>query len=115
MIGQPIVQSLAKATTSAPTTPAIAKSKNNPYTNPEVDKCYRCGESGDKSNECPKRLQANIADYEEGDDVLIQTEPKDSDFINNMAILSLVLFRKCFAVRRSLALRRDINSSIQGV
>jgi len=33
------------------------------------------------SNECSKRRPVNIADYEEEDDVIIETEPKDSDFI----------------------------------
>ena len=82
MTGQPIVQPPAKASTSTPTTtPAIRKSKDNPYTKPEVGKCYRCGEQEHKSNQCPKRRQVNMTDYEEGDDVLVKTEPEDSDFI----------------------------------
>jgi len=33
------------------------------------------------SNECPKRRLVIIADYKEEDDILIETEPKDSDSI----------------------------------
>ena len=38
-------------------------------------------ESGHKSNEYPKRRQVNIVDYEDRDDVEIETELVDSDFI----------------------------------
>jgi len=50
---------------------AVAKSKNDPYSKLGIDKCYRCGELGHKFNECPKRRQVNMANYEEKDDVLI--------------------------------------------
>ena len=63
-----------QATTTAPN----AKGKENPYTKPEVGKYYRCGEPGHKSNECPKRRQVNMADYEREDEVEIRTEPEDS-------------------------------------
>ena len=59
----------------------ITKSKDNPYTKFGVGKCYRCDEPGHKSNECPKRRQVNMTDYEEGDDVLVEIEPEDSDFV----------------------------------
>ena len=39
------------------------------------------GESRHKSNECSKRKQVNVANYEEEDDVLVKIEQKDSDFI----------------------------------
>ena len=61
-----MVQPPAKISTSTPTTtPAITKSKDNPYIKPGVEKCYKCNEPEHKSNECPKRRQVNIADYEE--------------------------------------------------
>ena len=50
----------------------IAKNKDNPYTKPEIGKCYRCDEPGHKFNERPKRRQVYIADYE-GDDMLVET------------------------------------------
>jgi len=37
--------------TAAPT----VKGKENLYAKPGVGKCYRCGELGYKSNDCPKR------------------------------------------------------------
>jgi len=72
--GHPLAQLTAKASTSTATTPAVAKSKENLYTKPENSKCYRYDELGHKSNECPKRRQVNIADYEEEDEVQIETE-----------------------------------------
>jgi len=82
MADQPLVQLTTKASILIPaTTPAVAKSKDNPYSKPGIGKWYRCGESGHKSNECPKRRQVNMADYEEEDDVLIETELEDSDLV----------------------------------
>ena len=57
-------------TAVAPTT----KGKENPYTKPGVGKCYKCGESGYKSNECPRRREVNTADYEDEDEVKIEIE-----------------------------------------
>ena len=81
MAGQPLVQTIAKASTSTPTTPAVAKSKNNPYSKPEIGKCYKCRKPEHKSNECPKRRQVNMTDYEKKDIVLIETELEDSNFV----------------------------------
>ena len=64
-------------TTSAFTT----KGKENPYVKSGVGKCYRCGKPGHWSNECPKRRPVNIVDYEDEDEVLIEIEPKDSDYV----------------------------------
>ena len=72
MAGQPLVQLTTKASTSISTiTPAIAKRKDNSYFKLRIGKCYRCDEPRHKSNECPKRKQVNMVDYEEEDDVLI--------------------------------------------
>ena len=73
---------MTKASMSTPViTLAIAKRKDNPCTKSGVGKCYRYSEPGHRFNEYPKRSPVNMADIEEEDDVLIKTEPEDSDFI----------------------------------
>ena len=60
---------------------AAAKSKDNPYTRPEVGKYYRCGELEHKSNECSKRMQFNMADYEDDEEGEFEIEePNNFDF-----------------------------------
>ena len=67
---------------STPTTnPAIAKGKENPYIKPGIGKCYRCSQLVHKSDKCTNRRQVNMADYEEEDDVQIETKSEDSDFV----------------------------------
>ena len=39
------------------------------------------GEPGHRSNECHKRRPINMADYEDEDEVLIETKPEDSYFV----------------------------------
>ena len=66
MIDWPAHQS-TNAPASAPTTstPTTAKNKENIYIKPKVGKCYRCGEFEHRSNECPKKRQPNLTDYED--------------------------------------------------
>ena len=63
------------------TTITVTKSKENPYTKPENDKCYRCGEPGYRSNECPKRKQVNVVDYGDEDEGVVIEDASDSDFV----------------------------------
>ena len=62
---------------SAPTT----KGKKNSYAKPGVGKCYKCVKPRHKSNECLKRRPVNMVDYEDEDEVLIETEQEDSNFV----------------------------------
>ena len=62
-------------------TASTTKGKENPYAKTRVDKCYRFGEPKHRSNECPKRRLVNIANYKDEDEVLIEIEPEDSDFV----------------------------------
>jgi len=58
------------------------KSKENPYAKPGVGKCYKCEEPWRRSNECIKRKQVNMTDYEDGrkEEVVIEGL-NDSDFV----------------------------------
>jgi len=39
---------------------------SNPYACPSTLKCFRCSQSGHKSNECPQRKQVQLAEFEDG-------------------------------------------------
>ena len=66
---------------SASITLAAAKSKENPYIEPGVGKCYKCGEPEHRSNECLKRKQVNMAaDYGDEDEGVMIKDASDSDF-----------------------------------
>ena len=67
MLDRSPVRQLTNAPVSAPTTtnPPATKSKENPYAKFGVGKCYRYGEPGHKSNECPKKKQVNMIDYKD--------------------------------------------------
>jgi hypothetical protein len=41
----------------------------NPYSRPASDKCYRCGQPGHRSNQCPKRGVVNLIEPGEGTDL----------------------------------------------
>ena len=82
MVGRLPVHQLNNTFALAPsiTIITVIKSKGNSYSKSGIDKCYRCGEPGHRSNEYPKMKQANIADYrDEGEGVMIE-EASDSDF-----------------------------------
>ena len=79
----PVCQS-ANTFASAPsiTTIANTKSKANPYANPRVGKCYILGKLGQRSNECPKRKQVNLADYEnDKEEEVVIEDLHDLDFV----------------------------------
>jgi len=77
-------------TTYAPTT----KGKENPYAKPKIGKCYSCGEPRHRSNEWPKRRPVNIVDYDDEDEVLIESEPKDSDFFKEEGKAATCMIRR---------------------
>ena len=79
----PIKETTTETSAIAPmrTAAPVAKGKENLYVKSGVGKYYRCDELGHKSNECQRRRQVNIADYESEDEVKIETELEDSDFV----------------------------------
>ena len=80
----------------------VPTKNNNPYARPFNDKCYKCGEVGHRSNECPKRKAMNAMEKE--DDV-VQNEvcglDEDDDYEEyeweeyTCAVRELILSPKC--------------------
>ncbi|KAB5561188.1 hypothetical protein DKX38_006145 [Salix brachista] len=48
---------------------AVTEAPRNPYSRPSSDKCYRCGQPGHRSNQCPKRGTVNLIGAEEEADL----------------------------------------------
>ena len=49
----------------------------NPYARPGSDKCYRCGQPGHRSNQCPRRSTVNLIKLEE--ECIFDTEKDDNE------------------------------------
>uniref|UniRef100_A0A6N2LCX1 CCHC-type domain-containing protein n=1 Tax=Salix viminalis TaxID=40686 RepID=A0A6N2LCX1_SALVM len=55
--------SRTQVTTAGPVPPEAPR---NPYSRPSMDKCYRCGQPGHRSNQCPKRGVVNLRRSRQG-------------------------------------------------
>uniref|UniRef100_A0A6N2LY08 CCHC-type domain-containing protein n=1 Tax=Salix viminalis TaxID=40686 RepID=A0A6N2LY08_SALVM len=64
--------SRTQVTTAGPVPPEAPR---NPYSRPSMDKCYRCGQPGHRSNQCPKRGVVNL--IEQGEDPDVEAEGTD--------------------------------------
>ena len=107
---------MTKTSTSTPIiTLAVANVKDNLYSKPRIGNCYRCGELGHKSNECRKRIQVTMVDYEEKDDVLIETELEGSDFVGKHGDPAAYIVQKVLYNQKVLTPHNNTKFSIQGV
>ena len=58
----------------------VPAKNSNPYARPFCVKCYRCGEVGHRSNECPKRKTVNVV---EKDDHVVENEVYETNGDND--------------------------------
>ncbi|KAG6738699.1 hypothetical protein POTOM_058321 [Populus tomentosa] len=62
-------------------TGGMIEAPRNPYARPSTDKCYRCGQPGHRSNQCPKRSTVHLIEpeltAEGGGDELAYTYEED--------------------------------------
>ncbi|XP_020243576.1 uncharacterized protein LOC109821832 [Asparagus officinalis] len=81
---QPQTVSEQDATTEKGKGPATTKAKKptpaNSYAKPDPIKCYRCGQSGHRYNQCPKRGTVNMVDHEDED----ADRDDDEDYDNGL-------------------------------
>ena len=52
----------------------------NPYSRPTSDKCYRCGQPGHRSNQCPKGEVVNLIEPGEGTDLEAERIEDETDY-----------------------------------
>lgn len=75
MTSPPLVATNQEVSNSSGSTRNIARNPN-PYERPIVDKCYRCGVIGHRSNQCPRRRTTNLV---KGDEVDEEEQAEDDD------------------------------------
>ncbi|KAL8124877.1 hypothetical protein AgCh_012512 [Apium graveolens] len=82
-----------------------SKSANvNSYAPSGVDKCYRCGEPGHKSNQCPRRAQVGLATHDEDDiyDIPNEVDEDEDEITYEDEGISLVLRKLLYTPQHEL-------------
>ena len=76
---------------------------------PWVGKFYMCGEPEHGSNECPKKKQVNLADYEDDGEEEVEIEDlNEIDFVKKQGDSVVCVIQRL--LRRSPTLHNDIKS-----
>jgi hypothetical protein len=80
------------------------KAPRNPYARPNSDKCYRCGQPGHQSNQCPRRSTVNL--IEPGEETYLVAEEEEGEIAYTYDENEIIRGDDGELLARSLVVRR---------